>query len=316
MATPLDKIFSKFLHQIDDVELALIDDEELEEILLEFLENSIIDFNECEKEINIIPSYKEEFEVEFEYIPSDTDLLEDMDPEFTSKIYSSLSLDIPYKKDLKFELYQLVEDIDEDFSVDMEESDNDITDDDTHTPDLDDTPNEDEDIPNQDDNTNGDNDDEIVDEDFNDNPDVSNDTTINYNINKSSIKYSKIQLVEGTDYTLLYSEEDEILEVFFIRPIYFGSDAPLYISASCEGYIQENLDLDEIAILAYGMVLSWLNPKIRREENLRQLMNDRDFKQLSNANLLAKLIELHKYTRQELELRRQKYSFKNFKGFD
>lgn len=81
-------------------------------------------------------------------------------------------------------------------------------------------------------------------------------------------------------------------------------------------FIEDDLDIDEIFILALGMTTHWLSPKIKREENLRQMMNDRDFKQLSNANMLSKLLQLDKQTRSELRRYKQRYAFKNFKGFD
>ena len=60
MATPIDVIYSKFLHMVDDVELAMIDDEEFDEILIDYLENSTIEFFECEKNLTISKPVKEE----------------------------------------------------------------------------------------------------------------------------------------------------------------------------------------------------------------------------------------------------------------
>ena len=64
------------------------------------------------------------------------------------------------------------------------------------------------------------------------------------------------------------------------------------------------------------MVISWLSPKILREENLKQTTTDRDFKQLSNANMLNRLIGLSKMARNDLQRYRQNYSYKDFKGYD
>ena len=59
-----------------------------------------------------------------------------------------------------------------------------------------------------------------------------------------------------------------------------------------EGCIEADLTMEEIYILSLSMKLFWLSPKIHREENLRQIMQDRDFKQLSNANMLKALLQL------------------------
>lgn len=83
-----------------------------------------------------------------------------------------------------------------------------------------------------------------------------------------------------------------------------------------EGCVMADLTLEEVYILALSMKLFWLSPKINREENLRQIMQDRDFKQLSNANMLKALLQLQQATRKELNRFRQRYSYNDFKGFD
>ena len=83
-----------------------------------------------------------------------------------------------------------------------------------------------------------------------------------------------------------------------------------------EGYIETDLTMEEIYILSLSMKLFWLSPKINREENLRQIMQDRDFKQLSNANMLKALLQLQDATRRELQKFKQRYAFNDFKGFD
>lgn len=79
---------------------------------------------------------------------------------------------------------------------------------------------------------------------------------------------------------------------------------------------KEELDLNEIMILAYGMVIHYLQPKIKREENLRQFVSDKDFNKLSNANMLLRLMGLEKSARKQLEVYQSKYCFKDFKGWN
>ena len=78
---------------------------------------------------------------------------------------------------------------------------------------------------------------------------------------------------------------------------------------------KEELDLNEIMILAYGMVIHYLQPKIKREENLRQFVSDKDFNKLSNANMLLRLMGLEKSARKQLEIY-QSNCFKDFKGWN
>ena len=47
--------------------------------------------------------------------------------------------------------------------------------------------------------------------------------------------------------------------------------------------IVSDLGEDEAQILAFGMVIHYLTPKILREENLQQMVTSSDFSKLSNA---------------------------------
>ena len=78
----------------------------------------------------------------------------------------------------------------------------------------------------------------------------------------------------------------------------------------------EELGLNEILILAWGMLVHYLQPKIKREENLRQFVSDKDFNKLSNANMLNRLMTLEKDTRKQLEIYQNKYKFKDCTGWN
>lgn len=76
------------------------------------------------------------------------------------------------------------------------------------------------------------------------------------------------------------------------------------------------LDMDEIYILARGMIMYWLQPKILREDTLRNMITDKDYTQYSPANMLEKLTKLKEVTEKDLIRRRTKYTYRNFKGFN
>ena len=118
--------------------------------------------------------------------------------------------------------------------------------------------------------------------------------------------------LESTDYSIKTNTEVEELEITFNIDI----EDNIEVLIIRDGYIVSDLSLDEVYILSLCMRLFWLNPKIHREENLRQMMNDRDFNQLSNANMLKALLQLHKSTRQELQKFKQRYCFNGFEGFE
>ena len=118
--------------------------------------------------------------------------------------------------------------------------------------------------------------------------------------------------LDSKDYEINKNEDIEDIKVIFNEDI--GEDVEVLVIK--DGYINSELSLDEIYILSLCMVISWLSPKILREENLKQTTTDRDFKQLSNANMLNRLIGLSKMARNDLQRYRQTYSYKNFKGYD
>ena len=80
--------------------------------------------------------------------------------------------------------------------------------------------------------------------------------------------------------------------------------------------IVSDLDEDEAQILAFGMVMHYLTPKILREENLQQMVTSSDFSKLSNANMLDKLLKLRIQIRSDYQMYLHKYELKRFEGFN
>lgn len=74
--------------------------------------------------------------------------------------------------------------------------------------------------------------------------------------------------------------------------------------------IHSDLDLDEIYILANGMIVYWLKPKIYTLEIIRMGMTDGDFSKKSTAPLLGKLIELKAMAERDMRRQKVKYSYK------
>lgn len=80
---------------------------------------------------------------------------------------------------------------------------------------------------------------------------------------------------------------------------------------------QFNMELtdEEQWIIANGMVLSWMEPKIKREKLLRETISDRDYRESSHANQLKELGNLEKITRAKLKEYIISYTENNFNGF-
>lgn len=76
----------------------------------------------------------------------------------------------------------------------------------------------------------------------------------------------------------------------------------------------DDLTLEEQWIIATGMVLSWLEPKIKREELLRAAISDKDYTESSHANQLDKLMVLEDKTRSKLKRYIISYTHNDFDG--
>lgn len=75
------------------------------------------------------------------------------------------------------------------------------------------------------------------------------------------------------------------------------------------------LSSEEQWIIANGMVLSWIEPKIKREKLLRETISDRDYRESSHANQLKELGNLEKNTKARLKAYIISYTENNFNGF-
>lgn len=76
----------------------------------------------------------------------------------------------------------------------------------------------------------------------------------------------------------------------------------------------DELSLEEQWIIANGMVLSWLEPKLKRERLLRDAITDRDYKETSHANQLKELMNLEEITKRKLKEYIISYTHNDFDG--
>ncbi len=72
-----------------------------------------------------------------------------------------------------------------------------------------------------------------------------------------------------------------------------------------------NSDLsdEEIDIISEGMIVEWIKPRVYSSENLRNVLNTKDYNQYSPANLLKELRETLKSSKQEYKALINNYSF-------
>lgn len=120
----------------------------------------------------------------------------------------------------------------------------------------------------------------------------------------------------GVDYEVeeLVNEEDNIVEIKLIFKTQIESK--LYVKWRFEGEFLYKLTNEEIYILSLGMTLHWVRAKSNREDNLKQFISDKDFKQLSNANMLNRLMAYERTTRNLLKEYKSTYHFRGFEGWN
>lgn len=76
----------------------------------------------------------------------------------------------------------------------------------------------------------------------------------------------------------------------------------------------ESLSDEEQWIIAVGMSLSWVEPRIKKERLMRAAISDRDYQESSHANQLKTLIELERTMRQKLDRYLVNYTYNDFDG--
>lgn len=128
--------------------------------------------------------------------------------------------------------------------------------------------------------------------------------------NESNIEYKK-----GTDWNIITKEKDDVIQSYieFTSPLIEDISIHNYE----DGFFENELTIKEKMILSRGMILAWLQPKVNREENLKQDITDGDYKKLSGANMLDKLLKLRKESEDKFRELIVLYTYdSDFKGFN
>lgn len=144
---------------------------------------------------------------------------------------------------------------------------------------------------------------------------ISNLTMTNSNL-VFEVYNGDILLTQGVDYNLVIASSQGIISNISI--IKLNNELPdiLTVVWAFGGQFKVTLTLEEQEILALGIVVAWLNHKILREQNLKQIIGNTDYKGFSPANLIAKLSALQEQYSQEIKAKRISYSYNNFTGLN
>jgi hypothetical protein len=113
---------------------------------------------------------------------------------------------------------------------------------------------------------------------------------------------------------LIIPEQDEILEGWLLNTIGWFDNCKISLSDRNEEQKQFNQTLSdkEKRVLAKGMIVEWLNPKLYNIENLKNYMSTKDFNQFSPANLLKEIRSTHDKAEQMANREKNAYAHKNF----
>ena len=122
------------------------------------------------------------------------------------------------------------------------------------------------------------------------------------------------------DYELALFKENDLkflLQNYLSRSVSLDFKQCTKDLTDCDYNLEQfNVDLsgEEQWIIATGMVMSWLEPKIKRERLLRDAISDRDYKESSHANQLKELLNLESATRNKLQSYIISYTHNDFDG--
>lgn len=113
------------------------------------------------------------------------------------------------------------------------------------------------------------------------------------------------------DMYLSLSDEDTANELFsFLKNAIIRFRYPRIDIRDYDSDLEQftnDLDIDEIEILAEIMKLSWIKRQIETIELLKMKFSDRDFQLTSQANHLAKLLELRNIQQKEVNKMQEEY---------
>lgn len=127
--------------------------------------------------------------------------------------------------------------------------------------------------------------------------------------NESSI--SMFAQVAGSDVNYTFTEATKT----FVLAATPTTGAAIVLGYDDVGQFNEDLDSQELWILAHGMILSWRSSFLNHSMMLKNRLTSKDFKSFSPANLLEKMLELQQHSETQIRRLTVSYSFDGFTGF-
>ncbi len=130
--------------------------------------------------------------------------------------------------------------------------------------------------------------------------------------------YSEIYnsfIARVTDYDLLeleYEERDDFLHTLMVRSCSKFSDICLINLNNRDDeseQFNDTLPDDVVDIVSTGMIVEWLKPRLYHNENLRNMLNTKDYSTFSPANLLSQIKEAYTDARKEFNSMMVQYSY-------
>lgn len=130
----------------------------------------------------------------------------------------------------------------------------------------------------------------------------------------------EVFLSKFDDYTWLVIDKDvikKLMNTYLKSSIAkFKKTCRKELSFNSDGNFTVELNDDEIGILAKLMLIEYLNPKIIKEENLRQNITTKDYNDFSKANLLKNLIALRDNYKEDVAFDISEYDYDEFGGLN
>jgi hypothetical protein len=113
---------------------------------------------------------------------------------------------------------------------------------------------------------------------------------------------------------LIPIDQEEILEGWLLNSIAWFDNCKEDLLDRDDTLKQFNNTLsDKVkSILAKGMIVEWLNPKLYNTENLKNHMSSKDFNLYSPANILKEIRETHDKAERSANREKNAYAHKKF----
>lgn len=136
-------------------------------------------------------------------------------------------------------------------------------------------------------------------------------------IKKDEVFEHFLSLIEDLKWLSIEDEAlDRLMQIYLKSAISSFTQCRNKITLQSDGTFNVELSPLEVKILARGMLLEYLMPKIVCQQNLENHISTKDYNDFSKANMLGNLIDLQENIQNQYDRLVAEYDYDDFQGLN